>query len=77
MIGIPLGLLMGTVVTVRAFATPFVQGLRYMPPIAFVGLFVVWFGTGELSKIFGRYTTFFIIVINTMAGAAGARRMVW
>ena len=68
--GIPLGLLMGTMLRVRAFATPYIQGLRYIPPIAFVGLFVVWFGTGEMSKIIlVFYTTFFIIVINTMAGA--------
>ena len=55
---------------VRAAASPYVEGLRYIPPIAFVGLFVVWFGTGELSKILlVSYATFFIIVLNTMAGA--------
>ncbi len=69
-IGIPLGLMMGLFPTVRAFATPYIQGLRYIPPIAFVGLFVVWFGAGELSKVMlVFYTAFFIVVINTMAGA--------
>lgn len=69
-IGIPLGLLMGFTPAIRAFATPYIQGLRYIPPIAFVGLFVVWFGTGEMSKVMlVFYTTFFIIVINTMTGA--------
>ncbi len=68
-IGIPLGLLMGWLPTVRAFATPYIQGLRYIPPISFVGLFIVWFGLGEASKIMlVVYTTFFAIVINTMAG---------
>jgi NitT/TauT family transport system permease protein len=44
--------------------------LRYIPPIAFVGLFVVWFGAGELSKVMlVFYTAFFIVVINTMVGA--------
>lgn len=70
LVGIPLGLLMGTRPVVRAAASPFVEGLRYIPPIAFVGLFVAWFGTGELSKILlVSYATFFIIVLNTMAGA--------
>jgi ABC-type nitrate/sulfonate/bicarbonate transport system permease component len=69
-IGIPLGLMMGLFPTVRAFATPYIQGLRYIPPIAFVGLFVVWFGAGELSKVMlVFYTAFFIVVINTMVGA--------
>lgn len=69
-IGIPLGLLMGMILPVRALFTPYVHGLRYIPPIAFVGLFTVWFGTGEMSKILlVSYTTLFIIVITTMAGA--------
>jgi NitT/TauT family transport system permease protein len=73
LVGIPLGLLMGFVPAVRAFATPYIQGLRYIPPIAFVGLFVVWFGTGEMSKVMlVFYTAFFIIVINTMAGTLAA-----
>lgn len=70
LIGIPLGLMMGLFPVVHAFATPYIQGLRYIPPIAFVGLFVVWFGAGELSKVMlVFYTAFFIVVINTMAGA--------
>ncbi len=73
LIGIPLGLMMGLFPTVRAFATPYIQGLRYIPPIAFVGLFVVWFGAGEMSKVMlVFYTAFFIVVINTMAGALSA-----
>lgn len=69
-IGIPIGLLMGRIPLVRVFVTPYVQGLRYIPPIAFVGLFVVWFGPGEASKILlVFYTAVFIVVINVMAGA--------
>src|SRR5262249_52470129 len=34
LIGIPLGLLMGTSAVLRAFWTPYVEGLRYIPPIA-------------------------------------------
>ncbi len=72
-LGIPLGLLMGWLPGVRAFATPYIQGLRYIPPISFVGIFIVWFGLGEASKIMlVFYTSFFVIVINTMAGTLSA-----
>ena len=60
-LGIPLGLLMGWLPGVRAFATPYIQGLRYIPPISFVGIFIVWFGLGEASKIMlVFYTSFFV-----------------
>ena len=72
-LGIPLGLLMGWLPGVRTFATPYIQGLRYIPPISFVGIFIVWFGLGEASKIMlVFYTSFFVIVINTMAGTLSA-----
>jgi taurine transport system permease protein len=69
-VGIPLGLLMGRVTFVRDFATPYVQGLRYIPPLAFIGLFIVWFGPGEGSKIMlVFYTSIFIVILNMIAGA--------
>ena len=69
-IGIPLGLMMGRIALVRDFATPYVQGLRYIPPIAFIGLFIVWFGPGEGSKIMLLfYTSIFIVILNMIAGA--------
>jgi ABC-type nitrate/sulfonate/bicarbonate transport system permease component len=69
-VGIPLGLLMGRIALVRDFATPYVQGLRYIPPLAFIGLFIVWFGPGEGSKIMlVFYTSIFIVILNLIAGA--------
>jgi ABC-type nitrate/sulfonate/bicarbonate transport system permease component len=69
-VGVPLGLLMAWHKSLRVFTTPYVQGLRYIPPIAFVGLFVVWFGTGETSKIaLVFYTTVFVITLMTLSGA--------
>lgn len=69
-IGIPLGLMMGRIPLVRDFATPYVQGLRYIPPLAFIGLFIVWFGPGEGSKIMlVFYTSIFIVILNMIAGA--------
>ena len=68
-VGVPLGLLMGRVPLVRQAATPYVEFFRFVPPIAFVTLFLIWFGTGEQSKVLLIfYTSVFIIVVNTMSG---------
>lgn len=70
LVGIPVGLLMGRVRFIKNFATPYIEFFRFIPPIAFVSLFLIWFGSGEASKIMLIiYTTVFIVVLNTMAGA--------
>ena len=72
MIGIPLGLLMGASRFVRSFMDPYVEFFRFIPPIAFVTLAVIWFGLGETSKIvLIVYTTLFMVAINTMIGVIG------
>lgn len=73
-IGIPIGLLMGRIKVIKEFATPYIEFFRFIPPISFVTLFLIWFGAGERSKILLIvYTTIFIVVLNTMAGAASVR----
>jgi NitT/TauT family transport system permease protein len=68
-IGIPLGLFMGKSKIVRAFVDPYVEFFRFIPPIAFVTLAIIWFGLGEASKIvLIVYTTLFMVAINTMIG---------
>src|ERR1700732_4955265 len=72
LIGIPLGLAMRTSTFVRAFVDPYVEFFRFIPPIAFVTLAVIWFGLGETSKIvLIVYTTLFMVAINTMIGVLG------
>lgn len=72
LIGIPLGLLMGMSPLVRTFMDPYVEFFRFIPPIAFVTLAVIWFGLGETSKIvLIVYTTLFMVAINTMIGVLG------
>lgn len=51
MIGVPLGILMGTYQHIRAFFEPLAGFARYMPAAAFVPLVIVWFGIGNTSKI--------------------------
>jgi len=69
-VAIPLGLLAGRIGLVRAVVEPYVEFFRFIPPIAFITLFLIWFGLGETSKILLIvYTTLFVTFINTMAGA--------
>ncbi len=69
LIAIPLGLLIGRIRLVKEFIEPFIDFFRFIPAIAFITLFIMWFGIGEQSKvILIMYATSFIVMINTAAG---------
>ncbi len=68
-VGIPVGIVMGYFSFVRRLLDPYVEFFRFIPPIAFVTLAVIWLGPGEASKVaLILYTTIFIVTINTIAG---------
>ena len=68
-IGIPIGMVMGYFSFVRRLLDPYVEFFRFIPPIAFVTLAVIWLGPGEASKVaLILYTTIFIVTINTITG---------
>lgn len=72
--GILLGLVMGRVRWMQALAAPVLEFFRFVPPITFVTLFIIWFGAGEASKvILIFYNSVFIQILNTMAGVAAVR----
>jgi NitT/TauT family transport system permease protein len=50
-IGVPLGLVMGTFRAAEAFTEPVVGFIRYMPASAFIPLFILWLGIGDVEKI--------------------------
>lgn len=69
LIAVPIGLLIGTNAWVRTLLEPVINFIRFIPPLAFITLFMLWFGIGEQSKIFLIvYATFFVITINTLTG---------
>ncbi|MFT7394378.1 MAG: taurine transport system permease protein [Candidatus Azotimanducaceae bacterium] len=69
LVGVPLGLVMGRFSLVRTLLDPWVEFFRFIPPISFVTLAVIWLGIGESSKIvLIFYTSVFIVTINTVAG---------
>ena len=68
-VGVPVGLLMGRITLVRRLLDPYIEFFRFIPPIAFVTLAVIWLGIGESSKVvLIFYTSVFIVTINTIAG---------
>jgi NitT/TauT family transport system permease protein len=50
-IGIPIGIAMGTFHSMEGLFNPIVGTVRYMPITAFVPLIVIWVGLGEDAKI--------------------------
>lgn len=68
-LGAPIGVLMGHFSLVRRLLDPYIEFFRFIPPIAFVTLAVIWLGPGEMSKVaLILYTSIFIVTINTIAG---------
>jgi NitT/TauT family transport system permease protein len=75
LVGVPLGLAMGTFRPIKIFFEPYVQFLRFVPAIAWLVPAILWFGIGEQSKVFLIfYTTIFLVMLNTMIGATAERR---
>jgi ABC-type nitrate/sulfonate/bicarbonate transport system permease component len=54
-IGVTIGVAIGTAMfanrTVRHLIDPVIEVTRPLPPLAFIPLFIVWFGIGELPKV--------------------------
>jgi NitT/TauT family transport system permease protein len=74
-IAVPFGILAGRLKWVRAVLDPYIEFFRFIPPIAFITLFMIWFGLGELSKIsLIVYTAFFTTFLATLAGALGVEQ---
>jgi NitT/TauT family transport system permease protein len=73
--GALIGLLMGYSRLVHAALDPYVNFLRFISAIAWISIFMLWFGIGELSKIaLIVYATTFTVVVNTVAGVKALAR---
>ena len=51
LIGVPVGLIMGTFKAAEALTEPVVGFVRYMPASAFIPLFILWLGIGDIEKV--------------------------
>ncbi len=68
-VAVPIGILMGNFRVFRGLVEPLVELVRPIPPIAVIPMAILWFGIGEISKVFIiAYGAFFPILVNTIAG---------
>ena len=75
LVAVPIGLLVGRIRLVRAIVEPYIHFFRFIPPIAFVTLSLIWFGLGEASKVaLIIYTTTFVVILNTLAGVLSVEK---
>jgi NitT/TauT family transport system permease protein len=51
MIGVPMGIAMGTFASMNSLFAPLVGTVRYMPVTGFVPLIIIWVGLGEEAKV--------------------------
>ncbi|MEC3917763.1 ABC transporter permease [Nocardia sp. CDC160] len=66
------GFVLGTSKTLGALVGPYLNFLRTLPPLGYIGLLIVWFGIGDTSKIWLLFLAAFPpVVIATIAGVHG------
>ncbi len=75
LVGVPLGLLLGTVPWLDAAISPYIISLYAMPSQAWFPLLIIWFGIGATSRIIliGLFVLF-TVVLNTRAGVRSVDR---
>jgi NitT/TauT family transport system permease protein len=75
LIGVPVGLAIGSFRVVRHLLEPYTELFRFIPATAMITVAVIWFGIGETSKVFLIvYATVFVVIINTAAGVSSIAR---
>lgn len=73
-VGTVLGLLMARLPLVNRLLDPLVEFARFIPPISFITLFIIWLGIGEASKVLLiAYATVFVVSVNVAVGATSVK----
>ncbi len=73
-VGVPLGLTMASFRWFGLLLDPYLNFLRSLPPLAYIGLLIVWFGFGDAPKIWLLFLAAFPpIAIATISGVRGVR----
>jgi len=68
-LGVVIGVVIGRVRWLEATLNPFIVAIQVVPKVAFVPLFVLWFGFGITSKVIvAAVLAFFPILTNTVLG---------
>lgn len=74
-IGLALGWWLGLRPRARAIVEPYLSFLRALPPLGYIGLLIVWFGIGDVSKIVLLLLAVFpTVTVSTILGVTGVQR---
>jgi len=71
--GVPLGLWMGASKSVAGGAGWIIQFMRPLPPLSYLVLLILWFGSGDMSKVVLLFLAAFPTI--TIAAMAGVRQV--
>jgi len=75
-IGVPLGILMGRKAAVEEFCLPLVNALMPIPSLAWVPVFILWFGLGNtVAVLVVGYAAMFPLLLNTWAGVRSVNQL--
>jgi ABC-type nitrate/sulfonate/bicarbonate transport system permease component len=75
-VGVPIGMLMGRFRWVERFVLPLVSVLQPIPSLAWVPVFILWFGLGDAASIaLVLYAATFPLVLNTWTGVRSVNRL--
>jgi NitT/TauT family transport system permease protein len=76
LVGIPVGMLMGRMPAVERFVLPLMSVLMPIPSLAWVPLFILWFGLGNTATIMlVFYAATFPLMSNTWTGVRTVNRL--
>jgi len=76
-VGLPIGMLMGRFKRIERFFLPLVSVLMPIPSLAWVPVFILWFGLGDAAAIcLVFYAATFPMILNTWTGVRAVNR-VW
>ncbi|RAV32056.1 ABC transporter permease [Corynebacterium heidelbergense] len=75
LVGTALGFLMGTIGWLGKLLDPYLNFLRSLPPLGYIGLLIVWFGIGDVSKVWLLFLAAFPpIAMSTLVGVRGVQK---
>ena len=75
-VGVPIGILMGRFRHVERFFGPLVSVLMPIPSLAWVPVFILWFGLGNAATIaLVFYAATFPVILNTWTGVRSVNRL--
>ena len=74
-LGIGIGVLMGSSRAVRVALDPIVESFRPIAPMAILPIAILWFGTGTPASLsIVGYAAFFPLLLNTVHGVSQVER---